>query len=710
MPRSLPPSPSLETLRKQAKALLRAHKHEDVSCCATLRCLDRLRDRTNAEILGQQVRLQDCQHALARDYGCTHWAALKREVLGKSGPSTMQHLLWSDILADALRASTVPGEILVWRDLGAYGPTPAHDTVMAAMHAEILVEDGYFETVAAARQARASAETRLAGFHKHDEVVFWLDPCLYDHVILVQRLAWFASQDLRDTRLSLVYVRENLGRNTPEELPTLLHRREPVSEAQLELGLRAWQAYRSPVPTAVEELLATDTSALPDLARAFTDHLERFPSTRDGLGSVDRVVLERAAQLGRTRLAHLIGSSLGALPYLSDGLAATHARQMTFCPHPLLRLHDAAEWPAKYEGDIEITPLGREVLAGQADVVKLNGIERWLGGVHLLGPEARWRWDAARRRLVESTQAPVFEAIKAGDLVAVRQWAVDTGEVEVRTRINETPLICTAAHGHLEMVRELVRNGADINAQYDAGNTPLIVAAWQGHLPVVQFLLDQGALIATRNRGGHDALAWAAEHGHLDIVRLLVAKGLSTVDEALPGACESGHLDVVRFLVENGADLEYPTGKYEMTPLVAAAYKGHVPVVEYLLDRGADLHARADAALEWACLVGRQLAAAELLLARGANVNGTGGDGHTILEKATDAGARDIIELLLAHDADPNLPGADGRTALDAALARDDGHVVALYRATRVGKGKHGKGDALSTVRAEEVHEEELSP
>lgn len=680
MPRRLPPSPSLETLRKQAKALRRGHGNGDASCCTTLRRLDRFRDKTNTEILAADVRLQACQHALARDYGFQNWAALKVAVLGRSGPTTILHVLWSDILADALRESTVPGEVLVWRDLGAYAPTPAHDRIMADMQARILVADGYFRTVDAALQARRDAEERLARFAEHDEVVFWFDPCLYDHVILVQRLDWFSRQDLRGTRLSTVCVRDNLGRNTPDELAGLLPCRLPVGQEQLELAARAWQAYRSPVPTAVEELLATDTSALPDLHRAFGHHLERFPSTADGLGSVDRVVLERASRSGPVRLTKLIGDSLGALPYLSDGLAAAHAREMTVCPHPLLRLVDRTEWPARYDGVIEITPVGRDVLAANADFVRLNGIDRWLGGVHLLGPEARWRWDPQQLRLVESAQASVFDAIETGDIAAVDQWADVTDGLEVRTRINETPLIRAAARGQLDMVRELVRHGADVNARYDAGSTPLIVASWQGHTSVVRYLLEQGADIETRNLGGHDALAWAAEHGHLDIVRSLVEQGLATVDEALPGACENGHLGVVRFLLERGADIEIAVGEYEMTPLVAAAYRGHVPVAEYLLEQGADLHARDDAALEWACVIGGQIETAELLVARGANVNGTGGDGHTILEKTTDAGKAEVARFLLLNGADPNLPGIDGRTALDAALARDDPELVALFR------------------------------
>ena len=49
-----------------------------------------------------------------------------------------------------------------------------------------------------------------------------------------------------------------------------------------------------------------------------------------------------------------------------------------------------------------ITRLGHALLAGEADWVRANGIDRWLGGVHLCGPEARWRWDDAAGRVRET--------------------------------------------------------------------------------------------------------------------------------------------------------------------------------------------------------------------------------------------------------------------------------------------------------------------
>ena len=38
---------------------------------------------------------------------------------------------------------------------------------------------------------------------------------------------------------------------------------------------------------------------------------------------------------------------------------------------------------------------GFRTLAADADHVELNGIDRWVGGVHLHGEATPWRWDEA---------------------------------------------------------------------------------------------------------------------------------------------------------------------------------------------------------------------------------------------------------------------------------------------------------------------------
>jgi hypothetical protein len=49
-----------------------------------------------------------------------------------------------------------------------------------------------------------------------------------------------------------------------------------------------------------------------------------------------------------------------------------------------------------------LTEEGQNALVGQADWIKSkSGIDRWLGGVHLQGQEAAWRWDTRLATLVQ---------------------------------------------------------------------------------------------------------------------------------------------------------------------------------------------------------------------------------------------------------------------------------------------------------------------
>jgi hypothetical protein len=68
-------------------------------------------------------------------------------------------------------------------------------------------------------------------------------------------------------------------------------------------------------------------------------------------------------------------------------------------PHPLLRL-DPSGRPVKRATGVDLTDTGARVLAGQADQIALNGIDRWIGGVHLQGHRVPWRWDDGTESIV----------------------------------------------------------------------------------------------------------------------------------------------------------------------------------------------------------------------------------------------------------------------------------------------------------------------
>ena len=56
--------------------------------------------------------------------------------------------------------------------------------------------------------------------------------------------------------------------------------------------------------------------------------------------------------------------------------------------------------PVERTTGVRLTDTGARVLAGEADQVALNGIDRWIGGVHLQGHHVPWRWDDGTETII----------------------------------------------------------------------------------------------------------------------------------------------------------------------------------------------------------------------------------------------------------------------------------------------------------------------
>lgn len=86
--KSLPPKPSLEFLKKEAKTLRSLHRQGDSLCCERIRnCDTSLKAISNDEILTARFSINDAQRIIAREYGYTSWAALKRFVQSLASPA-----------------------------------------------------------------------------------------------------------------------------------------------------------------------------------------------------------------------------------------------------------------------------------------------------------------------------------------------------------------------------------------------------------------------------------------------------------------------------------------------------------------------------------------------------------------------------------------------------------------------------------------------
>lgn len=328
----------------------------------------------------------------------------------------MLHIHNGDSSADTLKKSDLPGEHFAFREALIDGPTPLDlaGEEWRKLRAHHLAD--FYDLEEKTEFELLTQEQKLASFAEHEEVILWFEHDLFCQTNLLYLLNWFANRDLGNTTLSLICLGEfpglpnfrGLGELNVEQMASLFDGRHEVSAEENRLATDAWQAYCSPDPTAIEKLIASDTSAMPFLKPALQLHLERFPFVRNGLGRIQNRGLE-FIHGGLQQFVDLFPRFGKAEPVygLGDAQFWIALRRMSDAREPLLRIRNGEGtnlklFPEKiHQSSFDITTTGESVLKGEADFVELNGVDQWLGGVHLIGTRDLWRWDEQNRRLCQ---------------------------------------------------------------------------------------------------------------------------------------------------------------------------------------------------------------------------------------------------------------------------------------------------------------------
>ena len=328
------------------------------------------------------------------------------------------HITNGDTAFPGIRAVQPDGDVVAWRDVLHEGPVPAGLTLseLSVVRADFLAraELGERDAILRSFSDRDNCLRRSTDF---DEVVLWFEWDLYDQLQLIQILDFFAGRseghlDETGTRLTLISIGDYLGRLPLERFPDLFEGRKPVTPQMLALAREAWAAFRSEDPRSVESLVDGESAPLEFLRGALCRHLEEFPSASNGLSRSERQILEAVSQRPLS-FAEVFKrtSAREERIYCGDAVMAGYIERMSRHEFPLLAhpTGEAIDAPLTAEdsrafrnSEIALTSIGREVLRGERDWIELGGSDRWLGGVHLDGGSARWRWDSSARRIVEA--------------------------------------------------------------------------------------------------------------------------------------------------------------------------------------------------------------------------------------------------------------------------------------------------------------------
>ncbi|HEY6328279.1 MAG TPA: hypothetical protein VI756_03005, partial [Blastocatellia bacterium] len=185
--------------------------------------------------------------------------------------------------------------------------------------------------------------------------------------------------------------------------------RLPVPIRQISTTRRAWHLYCCNDPRPLFQFARQTQDTFPLLSNAVLLQLQEYPSAQNGLSTLEeRLLLELRASRS---VVESVGSTvvLDATGSFGDGLMFEMIWRFLHCGVPLLEpqtgsVYNIDSWRAFCQLKVALTAAGEAVLQHREDNLLLNGIDRWLGGVHLNGKTVPWRWDREKCTLRRSNR------------------------------------------------------------------------------------------------------------------------------------------------------------------------------------------------------------------------------------------------------------------------------------------------------------------
>lgn len=314
-----------------------------------------------------------------------------------------------DSAGELLRRTLAGTEVLPWRDVLYEGPVPFTDSLEELTRMRISYLAGSGAGDESAIEFELTSRDRGLGISTNfDRVILWFEHDLYDQLQLIQVLDWFADHPREPETLLLVQIDDYIGRQEPETIAEQVSQARPVTQAQIDLAVRAWAAFRQPTPEAWAHLLKEDLSALPFLRGAVVRMLEELPGP-DGLSRTERQILACLEAKTALSAVALFGTAqkmeeaefMGDWSFwrILDGLASGPSPLIAGLEGAPFQFEDKARMEAYVKSQPALTTLGKAILANEGDWIQHRPVDRWWGGTHLT--KARlWRWDDEMQHLI----------------------------------------------------------------------------------------------------------------------------------------------------------------------------------------------------------------------------------------------------------------------------------------------------------------------
>lgn len=316
--------------------------------------------------------------------------------------------------ARSIEACRFEGKVVACEDVLYEGPLYRDQSPveMARKRASYFAQCG-MDAARALSDRYAERIAVLSEFNKYDTLVLWFSQNLYNQLLLLQMLHWVERQDTGRLEISLASPEmlpvtknaQSFDILSVDQMTSLYSRRLEVSIHQLQIASRVWEAICSDDPREVLEFSSSDMKALPFLSEAVSRLLQQFPAKSNGLSRSERQILEimSTGESDPSRI-YMRTQRKEDYPFMNQVMFWLTISRLVQCDEPAIELKEERRQEKMKDGFVRevsetcliLTDVGRDLLKNKLDWIQLNGIDRWVGGVHINAGNI-WRWDSKNR-------------------------------------------------------------------------------------------------------------------------------------------------------------------------------------------------------------------------------------------------------------------------------------------------------------------------
>lgn len=273
------------------------------------------------------------------------------------GDSAPVHVVNGDSVGWTLARSSLPGSVVVWRDVlheGLIPPGPP--SLVYRQRAAFLAEAGHGSAAAIHADLAAADAALIAALEAGRETVLWFEHDLHDQLQLVQILARVADRSARSALRLITLDRfpghprfAGLGELSAEELLMLWPGRCSLDERVFPVAERVYSALQEQDGAVLRDVAGSSPEGLPYLPGALRRLLEERPWAAEGRS--ERQILRAVAAGVRTPAGIFAATwAMEEAPYAGDDWVFRRIDELARGDGALLTTTAAG---------IELTPAGR---------------------------------------------------------------------------------------------------------------------------------------------------------------------------------------------------------------------------------------------------------------------------------------------------------------------------------------------------------------